>query len=173
MDTHQAILTKLDVRQFGPKKVPAEVRLKVLEAARAAGTGNNKQHLRFILVQSKESIKKLAEDSTSGPWVAGADFAIIVLTDPKLSFHLIDTGRAVQQMQLSAWNSGVISGVYTGIKEEAMRKDFGFPSDVKPTMVVGFGYPVKKIVGKKDRLPVSEIAFIEKFGNKFDPKKLS
>ena len=173
MDTHQAILTKLDVRQFGPKKVPAEVKQKVLEAARATQTGMNKQHWRFILVQSKELIKKLAEDSTSGPWVAGADFAVIVLTDPKIGFHLIDTGRAVQQMQLSAWNNGVISGVYTGIKEEAMRKDFGYPPDVKPTMVVGFGYPIKKIVGKKDRAPVSDLAFIDKFGNKFDPKKLS
>jgi hypothetical protein len=53
-----------------------------------------------------------------------------------------------------------------------MRKDFGFPADIKPTMVVGFGYPVKKIVGKKDRMPLSEVSFIDKFGNKFDPKKL-
>src|SRR6266568_5013463 len=173
MDTHQAILTKLDVRQYSQKNVPADVKLKVLEAARASGTGNNKQHLRFILVQTRESIKKLAEDSTSGPWVAGADLAVVVLTDPKLSFHLIDTGRAVQQTQLSAWNSGVISGVYSGVKEEAMRKDFGCPADLKPTMGVGFGYPVKKIVGKKDRMPISELAFTDKFGNKFDPKKLS
>ena len=173
MDTHQAILTKLDVRQYSPKKVPADVKLKILEAARAAGTGNNKQHLRFILLQNKELIRKLAEDSTSGPWVAGADFAVIALTDPKLGFHLIDTGRAVQQMQLSAWNSGVISGVFTGVKEDAMRRDFGFPADVKPTMVVGFGYPVKRIIGKKDRMPLPELAFIDKYDNKFDPKKLS
>ena len=164
MDTHQAILTKLDVRQFSPKKVPADVRLKVLEAARAVQTGMNKQHLRFILVQNKESIKKLAEDSTSGPWVAGADFAVIVLTDPKLGFHLIDTGRAVQQMQLSAWNTGVISGVYTGIKEEAMRKDFGFPADIKPTMLVGFGYSVHRQIRQQvrsketqlEQLPIGE-----------------
>jgi nitroreductase len=173
MDTHQAILTKLDVRQFSQKKVPADVKMKVLEAARAAQSGMNKQHWRLVLVQNKESIKKLAEDSTSGPWVAGADFAVIVLTDPKLGFHLIDTGRTVQQMQLSAWNNGVISGVYTGIKDEAMRKDFGYPTELKPTMVVGFGYPVRKIVGKKNRMPLSEIAFIDKFGNQYDPKKLN
>src|SRR6266704_3180897 len=101
MDTHQAILTKLDVRQFSPKKVPADVKLKVLDAARATQTGNNKQHLRFILVQNKESIKKLAKDSTSGPWVAGADFAVIVLTFPKIGPHIIATGPAVQQMHRS------------------------------------------------------------------------
>src|SRR5881397_1697288 len=124
MDTFEAIRTKLEVRQFSPKKVPQDVKLKVLEAARATGSGNNTQHWRFILVQDKEAIKKLAQDSTTGGWVSGADFAVVILTDPSLGFRLIDTGRAVQDMQLAAWNNGVGSGIYTGVKEENMRRDF-------------------------------------------------
>jgi len=173
MDTYKTILTKLDVRQFDAKKVPADVKLKVLEAARASGTGINKQHWRFILVQDKVVIKKLAEDSTSGGWVAGADFAVIVLADPQLGFHLIDSGRAVQDMQLAAWDQGVISGLYTGFKEDRMRRDFAIPDELKPTVVVGFGYPTMKILGKKNRRPLSELAFVDKYGNKFDPKKLN
>ena len=173
MDTYKTILTKLDVRQFDAKKVPADVKLKVLEAARASGTGINKQHWRFILVQDKMVIKKLAEDSTSGGWVAGADFAVIVLADPQLGFHLIDSGRAVQDMQLAAWDQGVISGLYTGFKEDRMRRDFAIPNELKPTVVVGFGYPTMKILGKKNRRPLSELAFVDKYGNKFDPKKLN
>ncbi len=173
MDTYKTILTKLDVRQFDAKKVPADVKLKVLEAARASGTGINKQHWRFILVQDKVVIKKLAEDSTSGGWVAGADFAVIVLADPQLGFHLIDSGRAVQDMQLAAWDQGVISGLYTGFKEDRMRRDFAIPNELKPTVVVGFGYPTMKILGKKNRRPLSELAFVDKYGNKFEPKKLN
>ena len=173
MDTYKTILTKLDVRQFDAKKVPADVKLKVLEAARASGTGINKQHWRFILVQDKVVIKKLAEDSTSGGWVTGADFAVIVLADPQLGFHLIDSGRAVQDMQLAAWDQGVISGLYTGFKEDRMRRDFAIPNEIKPTVVVGFGYPTMKILGKKNRRPLSELAFVDKYGNKFDPKKLN
>ena len=173
MDTQKTILTKLDVRQYDTKKVSAEVKQKVLEAARASGTGINKQHWKFVLVQDKEAIKQLAADSTSGGWAAGASFAVIVCTDPTLGFHLLDTGRAVQDMQLSAWDQGVISGIYTGFKEERMRKDFAIPSDLKPSAVVAFGYPMKKIIGKKNRKPLSEIAFVDKFGNKFEPKKLS
>jgi nitroreductase len=172
MEAYKTILTKLDVRQFDSKRVPAEAKLKVLEAARASGTGNNRQEWRFILVQEKEMLKRLAEDSTSGGWVVSANFAVIVLSDPTLGFHLIDAGRAVQNMELAAWNDGVISGIYTGIKDEKMRKDFAIPSSLKPVVVVGFGYPVKKIVGKKNRMPLVELAFIDKFGNKFDPKKL-
>ena len=173
MDTYKTILTKLDVRQFDAKKVPADVKLKVLEAARASGTGINKQHWRFILVQDKVVIKKLAEDSTSGGWVAGADFAVIVLADPQLGFHLIDSGRAVQDMQLAAWDQGVISGLYTGFKEDRMRRDFDIPNELKPTVVVGFGYPTMKILGKKNRRPLSELAFVDKYGTKFEPKKLN
>ncbi len=172
MDTFERIETKLDIRQFSPRKVPAEAKLEVLEAGRATGSAMNKQHWRFILVQDKEAVKKLAEDSTTGGWVAGADFAVVVLTDPKPGYALIDTGRAVQDMQLAAWNNGVGSGVYSGFKEEAMRLDFGIPDELRPTMVVGFGYPVKKIIGKKNRKPLAELAHIDKFGNKFDPKKL-
>lgn len=173
MDTQKTILTKLDVRQYDAKKVPADVKQRVLEAARASGTGNNMQHWKFVLVQDKESIKKLAEDSTSGRWVAGANFAVIVCTDPTLGFHLLDAGRAVQDMQLAAWDQGVISGIYTGIKDERMRQDFAIPSNLKPSAVIGFGYPSKKLIGRKNRMPLSEIAFVDKFGNKFEPKKLS
>lgn len=173
MDTQKTIMSKLDIRQFEAKKVPADVKLKVLEAARASGTGLNKQEWRFILVQEREAIKRLAEDSTSGGWVAGANFAVIVLADPKLGFHLIDSGRAIQNIQLAAWDQGVISGLYTGFKEERMRKDFAIPDELKPTVVVGFGYPVKKILGKKNRKPLSELAFVDKYGNKFEAKKLN
>jgi nitroreductase len=172
METYKTILTKLDVRQYDSKNVPAEVKLRVLEAARASGTGNNKQEWRFILVQGKEMLKMLAEDSTSGGWVAGANFAVIVLAAPTPSFHLIDAGRAVQNMELAAWDEGVISGIYTGVKDEKMGKDFAIPSTLKPLAVVGFGYPVKKIIGKKNRMPLTELAFIDKYGNKLDPKKL-
>ncbi len=106
MDTYETILSKLDIRQFDSKKVPAEVKSRVLESARASGTGNNKQEWRFILVQEKEMLKKLAEDSTSGGWVVSANFAVIVLSDPTLGFHLIDAGRAVQNMELAAWDQG-------------------------------------------------------------------
>ena len=173
LDTYKTILTKLDLPDFDTKNVPAEVKLRVLEAARATGTGRNTQHWRFILVQDKTLIKQLAEDSISGGWVAGANFAIIIATTPTPSFHLIDTGRVVQNMQLAAWDQGVISRIYTGIKEAPMKKDFGIPAEMSPTAILGFGYPRRKIIGKKNRLPLTELVYIDKYGNKFEPKKLS
>ena len=109
MDTFECIATKLDVREFSPEDITDEIKSKVLEAARMTGTGLNTQHWRFIVVEKKENIKRLAQDSISGSWAAGANFAVVVLTNPEHDFHQIDAGRVAQDMQLAAWNFGVAS----------------------------------------------------------------
>ena len=168
MDAYESIATKLDVREFSSRAVPAEIKRKVLEAARLTQSGNNLQHWRFILVEGKENLKRLAGDSTSGRWVAGAEFAVIVLTNPKYPFHLLDAGRATQDMQLAAWNYGVASGIFTGIDRRALARDFGIPEELNPSVVISFGYPVKRIIGKKDRKPLAELAFQEKYGKRLE-----
>jgi nitroreductase len=166
MDAFECIRTKLEVREFSTRDVPSEIRLKILEAARLTGTGLNTQHWRFILVDNKQNLKKLAEDSTSGNWVAGANFAIIVLTNPKYNFHLIDAGRVLQNMQLAAWNNEVGSGLFTGVREEKFRSDFGIPKELSPTVIVGFGYPAMELTGKrKNRLPLNKLVYYEKYGD--------
>jgi nitroreductase len=170
MDAYTCIATKLEIRDFSSKNVPVDVKLKILEAARLTASGMNVQDWRFILVQDPDQLKKLAADSTTGAWVEGANFALIVLTNPRYPFHLIDAGRVVQDMQLAAWNFGVASRVYTGLKDEAIRADFNIPREMNPTIIVGFGYPAKKIIGKKNRKPLSDIVFLGKYGNRFDPQ---
>jgi nitroreductase len=166
MDVFDGIATKLDVRQFSSQEVPSEIKRSVLEAARLTGTGLNTQHWRFIMVEGKDRLKKLAEDSTSGMWVASANFAIIVLTNPKYNFHMIDAGRVLQNMQLAAWNMGVASGLFTGVREEKLRNDFAIPKELNITLTIGFGYPVRQLTGKKkDRMSIGELFYYEKYGN--------
>lgn len=171
LDTYECIVSKLDVREFSPEKVPAETKLKILEAGRLTGSGLNTQHWRFVLVQGPENLKKLAQDSTSGKWVQHCNFAIVVLTNSSYDFHMIDAGRVIQDMQLAAWNFGVASCIFTGMRVDNLQKDFNIPEYLHPTVVVGFGYPAKKILGRKERLPLDEIAFLEKYDNKLNHQR--
>ena len=164
MDASEAVKTKLDVREFSSKPVPLALKREVLEAGRLTQSGTNSQHWRFILVEKRESLRKMAADSDWGKWVEGADFAVIVCTDPTKHYHMIDAGRAVQDMQLTAWDHGVASGVFTSVKEERFRADFGIPGNLDATIVVGFGYPTRTLVGRKKRKPLSEVAFLERYG---------
>jgi len=167
MDTYEAIITKLDVREFADRRVDDKTKTKILQAARFTGSSMNTQHRRFILVQDKKRLATLAQDSTTGPWVKGADFAVIINTDPRVSGSSIDGGRVLQDMQLAAWNFGVVSRLFTGFKEPELRRDFGIPSELKPAAVLGFGYPVRKIKGKKNRKPLEELVSLERYGNPY------
>lgn len=168
MDTFECIVTKLEIREFSTQEnVSSEIRLKILEAARLTGSSLNTQPWRFIVVQNENNLNKLSQSSTSGKWISGANFAIIILTNPYFRFHLIDAGKVVQNMQLAAWNYGIGSALFTGIEEDKIRKDFGIPVDYKPVIVVGFGYPKKNVDGrkkKKNRLTLNELVSFEEYG---------
>jgi nitroreductase len=174
MDAFEAVATKLEVREYDPKKpIPRDVKMKVLEAARLTASGMNTQHWRLVLVQGSKNLKQLADDSTTGQWVAQTNFAVIVLTEPSNPFHQLDAGRIIQDMQIAAWNFGVGSRIYSGFKRDQMKKDFALPENLELTAVTGFGYPAKKLTGKKkNRKSLEEIISLEKYGNKFDPAKL-
>ena len=171
MDTYEAIATKLDVREFAKDRVDDKIKTKIMQAARFTGSSMNTQHWRFVLVQDRKNLTTLAQDGTTGPWVKGADFAVIINIDPKVPSSTIDAGRALQDMQLAAWNFGIVSSVFTGIKEADMRRDFGIPQEVKPIAVLGFGYPVRKIRGRKSRKPLEELVYSERYGEAFRPTK--
>lgn len=166
MNTVDCIATKLDIREFSKENVPSNLISIILDSARYSGSGLNTQHWRFIVIKEKNNLKKLSEDSTSGQWIVEANFAIILLTDPKYGFHLLDAGRVIQNMQLSAWDNEIGSGIYTGIRDEKMRNDFKIPLNLSISAVVGFGFPKKPITGKrKNRKPLNELTYNEVFGN--------
>ena len=169
MDAFDAIRTKLDVREFAERRVEGRIKGRILEAARLTASSKNTQHWRFILVQDRKNMAALAADSPTGSWVKGSDFAVIVSIDPKVPGSTIDAGRVVQDMQLAAWNEGVASGVYTGIRKDELRRDFGIPESLEPAIVTAFGYPRRKILGRKSRKPLSEVAFLERYGSDLGP----
>lgn len=46
------------------------------------------------------------------------------------------------------------------------RNDFEIPNELSPTIIVGFGYPARKLTGmRKNRLPLDKLVYCEKYGN--------
>jgi nitroreductase len=169
MDAYEAILTNMQVREFAKKHVDDSLKTKILQAARFTGSSSNTQHWHFILIQDPKNIETLAKDSTTGRWITNSDFAVIVLVDPTVPGSGNDGGRALQDMELAAWNFGVASGMFTGIREPDLRRDFNIPQNLKIAVVLGFGYPAKKLKGKKSRKPIEEIVSLESYGKSFHP----
>lgn len=164
MDVTEAIEHRLEVRDYADEPVDEATKREALEAARLAPSGKNHQHWRFVLVDDPDDVERLADLSTTGGWVADAAFAVVVLTDPSLSYHHIDAGRAITHMQFAAWVDGVGSCIYTGFDEAGVREFLGVPDEYAVTAVVGFGYPAGSGRGRKSRRPLAEVAFRGRFG---------
>jgi len=79
LDAYECIATKLDIREFDSKKVPADVKLKVLEAARLTGSGMNTQHWHYLTVQDPDGLKKLAEAATTFAVIAKVLFWVFLV----------------------------------------------------------------------------------------------
>lgn len=163
MDVTEAVRTRLEIREFADDPVSDDIKEAVLDAGRLAPSGINLQHWRFILMDDPEDVAELGELSPTGGWVADANFAIAIATDPEHDFNELDAGRAVTHMQLVAWEHGVGSRIYT-TEEPAVSEFLELPEDYDLTVVAGFGYPTREIRGRKDREPLSEVAYHGRFG---------
>jgi len=171
MDVSEAIETRLEIREYAEEPVGTADKRAILDAARLAPSGKNLQHWDFVLLDDPADIERLAEASTTGNWVGGADFAVVVLTDPAYGYHDIDAGRAITHMQLAAWSRGVGSCIYTGYDEEDMRSLLGYPEDMTVSLVAGFGRPTRPLSsfkGRKAREPLSAIAHHGTYGGELD-----
>lgn len=173
MDVSDAIQSRIEVREFTDDPVAPETRREILDAARLAPSGKNLQHWRFILVDGESDLKRLADLSTSGRWIDGADFAVVVLTDPSYGYHEIDAGRAITHMQFAAWERSVGSCIYTGFDRRGMQPFLEIPDNYAIPAVVGFGHPpfeIAELRGRKKRAPLSELVFAGRYGNSYIPE---
>ncbi len=163
MDVDDAVKRRLEVRDFADESVPEAVIQDVLDGGRLAPSGRNTQHWRFILLEAQRDLNELAELSPTGGWVNDAAFAIVVCTDPTHDYHEIDAGRAITHMQLIAWAHGVGSCIFT-VDNPELDAYLEVPEEYELTLVGAFGYPAREIQGKKDRKPLSTVAFEDRFG---------
>jgi nitroreductase len=165
MDTTDTILTILAVRSFQDRAVPDEVVRQILEAGRLTASAMNKQPWHFVVVQDRARLAELATAAKTGPYIADAPLAIVVVVD-RTKWALSDASRAVQDMMLTAWSLGVGSN-WVGFAGAlgAVNDLLGIPADLEVVTVIPFGYPTDRIgKGKKNRKPFEDLVYWESWG---------
>jgi nitroreductase len=168
METFDAIRTVLAVRQFRDAPIPEAIVREIVEAGHLTASSGNGQPWHFIIVQDKDTMRRIGALARTGPYIAQAPLAIVVATD-KTPYAVSDASRAIQSMILAAWSRGVGSnwvGFVGGL--DAVKPVLGIPDDVDVLSIVPFGYPTASIgAGHKKRKPLGEVASRERFGQPF------
>jgi nitroreductase len=167
MDTFEAVRTVLAVRAFQDKALPPEIVRRIVEAGHLTASSMNGQPWHFVVVEQRETLRRLGGLARSGPYIAQAALAIVVAIE-KSPYGVSDASRAIQSMILTAWSEGVGSNWvgFSGLPE--VNALLGIPAEVEVLAIVPFGYPVQAGgQGKKKRKPLSEVAHRERFGQPY------
>jgi len=168
MDVLKAIRTLLAVREYQDRPVPEEVIGRIVEAGRLTASANNRQPWHFIVVRDRETLRQLGRIVTSGPYIAQAPVALVIVINPTPT-AVSDASRAIQSMLLAAWAEGV-GGNWTGFRGlDGVKALLGIPATLDVVAVLPFGYPAQSVGhGKKNRKPLSEVASRERYGQPFE-----
>jgi nitroreductase len=160
-----AIRTKRAVRLFSTTPVPSEVVTHILEAGRRAQSSKNTQPWHFICVRDKAVLKALSELGNFAGHLAGADFAVVMVSDGNGNWPSFDLGQAAAYLQLAAWELGVGSCLAAIYQPDRAKALLGVPDNLTCNLAISFGYPAPehrplKLGGRK---PLNEIVHWEKW----------
>ena len=167
MSVYDTIRTMLAVREYDARPIPEEVVQRIVEAGRLTGSSMNGQPWHFVVVQDRDTLRRMGELEAHGPYIAQAPLAIAIVIDAS-PYGVSDASRAVQDMLLTAWEAG-IGGNWVGFGGMEKIKDLlGIPADRQLLAILPFGYPARAVgQGKKRRKPLAEVAYRERWGTPF------
>jgi nitroreductase len=142
MDTFLAIASRREVRTYDGRPIPDDATRRILDAGRLAGSSQNRQQRRFIVVRSR------VDDVARAVWaprnVSGAALVVAIVTYGRgpLAF---DAGRAAQNMMLAAWNEGIGSCPNGSPDRDAVGSMLGLHAGEEPVIILTFGYPTRPV----------------------------
>ena len=141
MDALQAIERRRSVRDYTGDPIPRADLEAILDAARLAPTGYNRQPWEFVVVTEQETIDALA---VAADWMRKAAAIMAVVLDDSARFWLEDGAAAVTNMLIAATALGYGSCWLQGSTlphEEEFKALLGVPEDRRLLTLVPIGVP--------------------------------
>ena len=152
MSVMEKLLTRRTYRRFEQKPVPQDVVEDAIEAVRLSSCGANRQAVRLVIVNKPEDVAKvqpLVKWAAYLPPEQGTPKAdelptlyAAVVQDMSIPGDLnTDTGIALANLTLAAWDKGVGSCIMGAINKPALTELLGIEEPEKLAFMVAFGYP--------------------------------
>lgn len=160
MDTIQAIMSRVSVRQYSDKAISDEALHTILEAGMAGPSCVNARDWSFLVVRDREMLNKMADvNGRPAEPLRSCQAGILVCGDLQRAFPhaqeywVIDGAIAAQNMVLAAQGLG-IGSVWLGTwpqmrRVEGLSKLFGLPETQIPHSIIAFGYPAEESTKEK------------------------
>ena len=160
----EVIEKRRSIRKYNDTPVSKDQILQILEAARIAPSASHRQPWHFIVVEDKETIKKLAKQE----WAATAPVMIVGLADKEASpnWCVNDMGIAMEHIVLAATDLGLgTCWMGQSNREELVSELLDIPDNYKVVALTTLGVS-DETPGPKERKSLESIVSWEKYGSK-------
>ena len=183
MNLDKAIKDRKSVRKFKDKKPDWRKILEAIDTARYAPMAGNNYTLRFIVVDDKSKIAKIAE-ATQQDFCADVHYVVVAYTNPKRAINAYgdkrgkrycrqQAGAGIQNFLLKLTDLGLDTCWVGHFYDEMIKDILKIPEDFFIEAVFPIGYEYKKEKPSK-KTDIDRILFFNKYNNKKmnGPKKL-
>jgi nitroreductase len=159
------IASRKSVRAFKNKTVEAEKVELLMRAARLAPSASNRQEWRFVIVDERQRIDRIAAASCIGTFVKDPGLIIAACAETNLHkmqcgelSYPIDVAIALDHVSLMAVELG-LGTCWIGMFDPAKVKAIlGIPENIKLVSLMVVGYPADEGPEEKKRLPIERIS---------------
>ncbi len=180
MDAIECIKSRRSIRRYTEELVDHETIEKIIDLARFAPSWKNSQTARYIIVEDKEKINKIAAEACLNfegnmKTLEKANQLLVLCskknrsgyerdgsftTSKGSSWEMFDAGIAAQTFSLAANVYGVGSVMMGIFDEDKVKKILEIPEDLNVSCLLSFGYP-KFIPDPVPRKEVSDLLFFQ------------
>ncbi|MGC9065516.1 MAG: nitroreductase family protein [Candidatus Ratteibacteria bacterium] len=177
MEFYHVIKTRRSIRKYLGKEIDEDVLTRVLDAARIAPSGNNRQPWKFIVVKDVERKKTLAKLCHNQSFIAHAP-VVIVACGKNIHYNrgewmgdysvIVDVAIAVDHLTLAARAEGLGTCWIGSFNNTEIKKYLEIPEEVNVVALTPLGYPEdpSEFTETSNRLPLDQIIFYEKWGKR-------
>jgi nitroreductase len=173
MEENQRIRDRYSVRKFKSTEIPTDIIREILDTARWAPSGLNNQPWKFVIITDAQIKDRLAHQTNASGIIRNAPVCIAVFYDKDEGYHYLKDvqaiGAAIENVLLAIHNLQ-LGGVWLGEilnRHEQVEQILEVPHSFELMAVIAFGHPDYEELEDRSRKPLSELAYLNKYGQKF------
>jgi len=173
MDFYEVIRTRRSIRSYKPDPIPEDVLKRVLEAARIAPSGSNRQPWKFIIVRDAKIKEQMIAACGNQSFIADAPI-VIVACGRNIHYNrggymgdmsvLVDVSIAFTHLILAARAEGLGTCWIGSFNNDEVKNILGVPNGVNVVAITPLGYPeAEEFTESSRRKNLEEIISLNKF----------
>ncbi len=175
MQLDKTIQSRHSVRKFKSKKPDWRDIIECIDAARYAPIAGGIYSLKFILVDDKEKIQKIAKASQQD-FIATAHYVVVACTNPTRTINSYgergkryckqQAGAGIQNFLLKIEELGLSACWVGAFVDDQIKSILKIPADVDVEAIFPIGYEFEKKRTQKMKIEVDRILYFNEYKNK-------